>query len=647
MKNIMKSLVVLLVLIAMAVSVSATELVLENKDSGWNVVSEDGIYGVLEFDDEGTTFDYEFIAVGLTPSTEYSLIYYADKTDRFVNWGGNDPGALLGTGTADSSGSLILGDTIYLGMNLPSEPDANIDEYDYCESDDYENCHGAKIWLVPTDALPEVYPHPNPEESGWRIPFWNSEVQPKILFETDLITYTFVEPTPAEIVVSGLTDGKVVVNVDYSGLDKDDSVTETLTYEKSLTFENLGTLPGDVSLGLEVILGDYTVEFEETGSDSFTLDGGKSKTVILQIIVPVDEDSGVHEVGTLDVDGVEGFADEDKVAIETSVKSMLKISDLDVIVDDDSEDVDDGEEIEKIAPGMEVELELQYENLFDSDYRHGDLDNVELTVELANLEDDAEDFFGDEDDELDITEDCDDIDADDNDGEITVSFDIPDEAEEESYELVIRLEAEDENGATHVVEWTITLDVDREKDDVRIEKADLAMDTVVSGGETFLRIKLTNYGSNDQDEVALTVFNSVLGIDVKEWDIELEEDPDENSYSKTIPINVDEDVLAGTFTIDVRVFIDGDEEVDHRLIQLMVTSAEDVLEEEEEVSDDDVEVLVQDFSEELVGEGSEMTGATVSTVETSTSKGMTAFMVVVIVLLVILIAVMLGVLIKR
>ena len=132
-----------------AVAVDTTTLVLENKDSNWNVISDD-ISAVVEFNNGSKTFDYTLNAQGLLPNTEYSLIYYADYSDRVNNWGGDNPGALVGTGTSDESGNLNLDEEADLGFDLPSEPDANIDEYDYCESDGYTHCHGAKLWLVPS-----------------------------------------------------------------------------------------------------------------------------------------------------------------------------------------------------------------------------------------------------------------------------------------------------------------------------------------------------------------------------------------------------------------------------------------------------------------------------------------------------------------
>lgn len=385
-----------------------------------------------------------------------------------------------------------------------------------------------------------------------------------------------------------------------------------------------------------VVSSDYTALVNELPATELTLGPGESKTVTLTLTVPIDENSGSNAVGTLTWTAGE---DTGILGIETNVRSMVRINELNVCFNDDCEEVDEsGDKTDDIAPGTEVEFKVDVENLFDDKYDDCDLEDIELTLQFAD-EDDEDDF----EDEIDEEETFD-LDAEEE-TEVVLSFDVPGDAKEKSYELVLRLEAEDENGAVHIEEWTVYLEVDRQKDDVRIEKAELAMDTVVSGGETTLRIRLTNYGSNDQDDVALTVYNSALGIDVKEWDIEMDEDPDDddNSYTKTVPIVVSEDVLAGTFTIEVRVFVDGDEEVDHRILKLTVAGAEEAAEEEEEETG---EVIVQNLPEEAAEE-SGLTGAVVSTVETSQSGGMTAFMVVVVVLLVILIALMLGVLIRK
>jgi len=164
-----------------------SSLTLENKDSSWQPITGDGIQAILQYNSVGQEFEYSLSATGLASSTNYSLIYYADKPNRFENWGGNNPGALIATIITDESGNIDTPSSIDLGMDLPSPNDANIDEYNYCLSkedggtgDMYNHCHGAKIWLVPTGALPDPYPG----DGIWQ--FWNAA---GILFETDLITY--------------------------------------------------------------------------------------------------------------------------------------------------------------------------------------------------------------------------------------------------------------------------------------------------------------------------------------------------------------------------------------------------------------------------------------------------------------------------
>lgn len=155
----------------------------EKDPSDWSIV-DDGAWGKMKFNLAGPTFDFNFNGKGLEPNTEYSLIYYADKPDRFVNWGGNNPGKLIANGTSNEDGNIHLGDSIDLGMDLPHSDDANADisNHDYSGAPDfYATATGAKIWLV----LSEDY-----DKDNTKMIAWNPE---KYLFESDLITYDDTE----------------------------------------------------------------------------------------------------------------------------------------------------------------------------------------------------------------------------------------------------------------------------------------------------------------------------------------------------------------------------------------------------------------------------------------------------------------------
>jgi hypothetical protein len=64
----------------------------------------------------------------------YELIYYKDNSNRF-----NSPAK-----------AIKLSD---VSENLPYEDDKNAEEYDYCSTNEYATCHGAKIWYVPSNAI--------------------------------------------------------------------------------------------------------------------------------------------------------------------------------------------------------------------------------------------------------------------------------------------------------------------------------------------------------------------------------------------------------------------------------------------------------------------------------------------------------------
>jgi hypothetical protein len=117
------------------------------KDANWACVP--GATGVLFFDPEATTFDYDFNAEGLVAGTSYTLIYYPDP------WPGT--GLIsLGSGAADEDGDL----------HLVGSPDIGISLAD------------AKIWLVLSADV-----------GATQMTSWNPAAY---VFEETLIDYTHI-----------------------------------------------------------------------------------------------------------------------------------------------------------------------------------------------------------------------------------------------------------------------------------------------------------------------------------------------------------------------------------------------------------------------------------------------------------------------
>jgi len=135
---------------------NVAQLYLYEKDpSDWSIV-EGGAWGKMTYNLSGPEFAFVFNGHGLEANTNYSLIYYADP------WPGNNPGALIASGTTNAGRNIHLAGATELNTDLPNSSDDNF-------------LGGAKIWLV----LSSDYQAPN--MVGWN--------PTKYLFESNLITY--------------------------------------------------------------------------------------------------------------------------------------------------------------------------------------------------------------------------------------------------------------------------------------------------------------------------------------------------------------------------------------------------------------------------------------------------------------------------
>jgi len=114
----------------------------------WSAIADNKI-GLLKYDSTAPTFNYNFLGVGLNPTTEYCLIYYADP-----NGNGTDgsTGALIAKGNPGGSGELILSGSKDLG-DLP-----NINDTNYPVG-------GAKIWMLPCASYGQV----NHNVTSWNL----------------------------------------------------------------------------------------------------------------------------------------------------------------------------------------------------------------------------------------------------------------------------------------------------------------------------------------------------------------------------------------------------------------------------------------------------------------------------------------------
>jgi len=316
--------------------------------------------------------------------------------------------------------------------------------------------------------------------------------------------------------------------------------TDDTTRTTSLTITNNGSL----SLS-NVILG-YSSSDSSSGKvsfgNSFNLSASGSQAVTVTADI-TDLDVGTYS-GTITVTTTEETSATITLTITVTEAPEEALSFYDVDSNEENNLVD-GEELNSIKPGSTLTLEVTIKNIVSFD--------LEDVVVKATIED---------------IDDGDDLEADDydignlNDGnkeEATFSFDIPWELDRNSYDLVLEVEGEDDDGDEYSKEITIKLDVERKTHDVAISNADLGLSTLQCVRSTSLNVDITNTGERDENDAVLVVKSSALGIDFVKEDIDLDE---AETYSEYIAIHLDDDFAAGTYTIIIESYYDDDEYAD-------------------------------------------------------------------------------------
>ena len=240
----------------------------------------------------------------------------------------------------------------------------------------------------------------------------------------------------------------------------------------------------------------------------------------------------------------------------------LEITDVDIDVageDSNYDQDDDGRTIgDEAKPGDEVEIDIEITSNFtnsdeDADGDEIDIEDIEVTVTIEGI-DDGDDI----DEELDSF----DLGPGDDDGG-KIRFIVPEEVGEGDYDITIEVEGEDTNGTTHRVEMTLTLQVEKEKHEVRITRAQLSPEQVKCSRNAQLGVTAVNTGQEDEEDNVLTVTSSALGLSFTDtYDVQEGEFDDDMKYTKTYSFTVPKGIEPDTYPILVRsTYDDGDESV--------------------------------------------------------------------------------------
>ncbi|MEM4240206.1 MAG: hypothetical protein QXM31_01600 [Candidatus Woesearchaeota archaeon] len=326
----------------------------------------------------------------------------------------------------------------------------------------------------------------------------------------------------------------------------------------------------------------YNVRFEPATA---TIPAGDSAQVKVVADIPLDFnavessksasdylDEKAFKIG--DIQAKSGSTVVATSALKIQAANQLSIKKVRIACGDSSaKSVDDGEKVKNLKPDTQCTLEVEVENNFeeeDDEYDDGSdmkIGDIEMrTVNVKAVVDDS-DFDVSED------EDIDGLDADDKDS-VTLEFDIPDDVDDGTYTMVITAYGKDENGAIHGEKWEIRLDVVRLSHDVQIRSPSISPSTVSAcdGGTVRVISRIANFGTRDEDDVAVELNVPDLKYTKRITDIELDSD---DSTSVSFVIEVPAKSKPGIYRATLSTFFDRTAPSNSQAVEFAVEKCEE------------------------------------------------------------------------
>jgi len=188
-------------------------------------------------------------------------------------------------------------------------------------------------------------------------------------------------------------------------------------------------------------------------------------------------------------------------------------------------------------------------------------------------------------------------------------FNIPLSVIQDTYDVVIKVEGQDENKNSHTAEMNLKLKIDKESREVIVSQATLFPEKIICSGTSTLTATIKNIGARTEDDAKIEIINSDLGINVVKENIELDEDPfdSENELTKKLTINIDRGTEPKKYPIEIKSYIQGNIFWETKIVNLEVEACtgQVVEEEPEEVEETAEETEIVETGQEIEEETTE------------------------------------------
>lgn len=218
---------------------------------------------------------------------------------------------------------------------------------------------------------------------------------------------------------------------------------------------------------------------------------------------------------------------------------------------------------ESARPGQTVEFRAEVRNNFTNqeDIRIQDI-TVKTTIEGIDGGND-----------LKIESDRFDLRAD-TERKLIFTFNIPLEVQEDTFNVVINAEGQDENGTLDSVEARLKLEVVKDNHNLMIVKKSITPTEVsCTRGNIQLATTILNIGNFDEDAISVSIKNSDLGININDQIGGLKARPNEpeSRFAKIYPLKIPNDAQAGNYPINIKLLYNDDRQVTQDTATLTVS----------------------------------------------------------------------------
>ncbi|MBI2542112.1 lamin tail domain-containing protein [Candidatus Woesearchaeota archaeon] len=223
----------------------------------------------------------------------------------------------------------------------------------------------------------------------------------------------------------------------------------------------------------------------------------------------------------------------------------LKIIDVDAKIDGKkSSNIKENSKISKDAePGSKVELKVRVFNNFTK-AENLDIEDIEVRITIEGI--DNGDDFEDESKNFDLSAQ--------DDKTVTFRLAVPLNADEDSFDVIIEAEGEDENGTNHGHTFRTEIEVDKNKHDLRFLRLGFNPEAVNCSRNFAVSYTIINVGEEDEEDAFVKVTNDLLGIDLTEKGISLSSGTEDNTISKSVKIIPGNEAEAGSYPINLGVY---------------------------------------------------------------------------------------------